>query len=308
MANGIIDRTGADALIPVELSGEVFSGIVESSCMLSLGKRLPDMTAKQLRLPVLNSLPGAYFVSGDTGLKRTTELDWTNKLIVAEEIAVIVPVPDAVLDDSGFDMWAHISPLVTQAFGQVIDRAILFGADKPASWPDGIVNQLTAAGKSIAATADPYADICGANGLISLVEQSGYMVTDFVGSIPARSLLRTAVDTAGQPLFRPAEGGAEYRIDGQPAHFPRNGAIDPAALSVLGGDFDQLVYAIRQDLTVKLLTEAVITDDQGKIIYNLPQQDMSALRFVMRLGWQLPNPKNPVGGANRFPFAMVKPA
>ena len=57
-----------------------------------------------------------------------------------------------------------------------------------------------------------------------------------------------------------------------------------------------------------MLDQAVISDAQGHIIHNLAQQDMVALRCVMRLGWQLPNPVTQIGGVSRYPFAVLTPA
>ena len=59
-----------------------------------------------------------------------------------------------------------------------------------------------------------------------------------------------------------------------------------------------------------MLTEAVIQDGSGTIVYNLAQQDMVALRAVMRLGWQLPNPINRVNtnASTRYPFSVLAPA
>ena len=104
-------------------------------------------------------------------------------------------------------------------------------------------------------------------------------------------------------------GGTAYELDGQRIEFPRNGAIDATKTLLIGGDWNQLVYAIRQDMTVTRSNQAVITDTSGKVIQNLYQQDMTALRFVMRLGWQLPNPINGINGtATRYPFGVLKPS
>ena len=315
MPVNMIDRTGANALIPVPLANQIFASVAENSAVLSLARRLPNMTAQQLRLPVMNMLPAAYFLAGDTDAKPTTKVTWENKVIVAEEVAVIVPVSENVLSDSAFDIWAAIQPFVSQAFGAVIDKAILYGTNKPTSWPTAIVPGATAAGNAIAmgTGANLYQDILGEDGVISLVEQDGYMVSGYIGAMSLRGMLRGVVGTDEHPLFAPGAGMRPpfdpYNLDGQPTIFPRNGAIDPTVSLLIGGDWTQAVYSIRQDLTYRMLTEATIKSSDGGEI-NLAQQDMVGLRFAMRLGWQLPNPINAINpnGTQRYPFAVLTPS
>ncbi|MBQ8508050.1 MAG: phage major capsid protein [Clostridia bacterium] len=307
--NEMITRTGAAALIPEEKSSQIIQGIVEDSAVLKLAKRLPNMSSKTLKMPVLGSLPYAYFVDGDTGMKQTTKVDWTNKIITAEEIAVIVPVADALLADAEYDIWAQIRPLVSQAFGQVIDNAILYGTNKPASWDDGIVTAATAKGNVVTATDDGFKDIMGPGGLISLVEEDGFLVNGYMGSMQSRAHLRGITDQNGQPLFRNGmNGGTTYALDGQRIEFPRNGSMNADGPLLIAGDWDNLVYSIRQDMTVTKTNTGVITDNDGKIIYNLYQQDMTALRFVMRLGWALPQAASALGATNPYPFAVLNKA
>ena len=274
-----------------------------------MATRLPNMTSSMLTVPVLSSLPMAYFVNGDTGMKQTTKAEWDSKIITAEEIAVIVPVPDAVLADSQFDIWGQVQPLVRQAFGKVIDNAILHGTNKPASWPTGIVTEAASKGKVVTATGDAYADIMESDGLIAKVEDSGFLVNGFLGSMKSRSYLRGARGEDGQPIFRAGmTDGTTYQLDGNRIEFPRNGAMAADGPLLIAGDWSKLVYAIRQDMTVTRTNQAVITDAEGKVVLNLYQQDMTALRFVMRLGWQLPNPVNSVGAANAYPFGVLNPS
>lgn len=105
----LIDRSGADTLIPEERAREIIQGVVTQSAVLSRGRRLPNMSSKTYKMPVLDMLPMAYFVNGDTGQKQTTKMAWDKKFITAEEIAVIIPIPEAVLDDSEYDIWYSLS-------------------------------------------------------------------------------------------------------------------------------------------------------------------------------------------------------
>ena len=65
----IIDRSGADSLIPVQEANEIIQGTITQSAVLSRGRKLANMTSKQYKVPVLDMLPIAYFVNGDTGQK-----------------------------------------------------------------------------------------------------------------------------------------------------------------------------------------------------------------------------------------------
>ena len=132
----------------------------------------------------------------------------------------------------------------------------------------------------------------GENGVIARAEACGYLPTGIMAAVQMRSKLRGLQDTAKRPLFMSdMQGAARYALDGIPMEFPMNGAWDPEQALLIIGDFSQLVYSIRQDVTYKILTEATIVDPTTKdVIYSLAQQDMVALRAVMRLGWEIPNP------------------
>lgn len=307
----IIDRSGAESLIPVQESNEIIQGVVTQSAVLSRGRKLPNMTSKQYKIPVLDMLPIAYFVNGDTGQKQTTKQAWDKKFIVAEEIAVIVPVPEAVLDDSDYDIWGEVKPRIVEAFGAKIDGAVLFDVDKPSTWRDGVVTTATKA-ESVVTLADGddlYDKIMGEKGVIAKVEESGYFVNGHMADISMRAKLRGLKDTTGQPIFKSdMQSGTTYTLDGSGMVFPNNGAFDKSKAMMISGDFSQLTYSIRQDITFKLFTEGVVQNTDGSIAYNLMQNDMIALRAVMRLGWEIPNPINALkkDKTKRCPFSIMK--
>ena len=308
----IITRSNLSGLIPEPVTREIIQGVTEGSAVLSMGRRLPNMSSKTQTLNVLDSLPMAYFVDGDTGAKKTTNQAWDKKKIYAEEIAVIVPIAEAVLDDADYDIWGEVRPRITEAFGKVIDAAILFGTNKPSTWRAGLVPSAVTAGNVVteSTTPDLYQEIMGESGLIAMVEESGFLPTGVMSAVKMRARLRALTDTTKQPIFKTdMQSGTRYALDGIAMDFPMNGAFDPTEALMIVGDFAQLTYAIRQDITFKVFTEGVVQNTDGTIAYNLMQNDMVALRAVMRLGWEIPNPINAfnASNANRFPFSVLKP-
>lgn len=311
--NNKVDRTGADALIPEEASREIIQGVPKYSSIMQLATKGQNMSRKQRRVPVLSTLPTAYFVDGDTGLKQTSQQAWANKYFEAEELAVIIPIPEAVLDDADYDIWGEIKPRIMEAFGIAFDQAVFYGINAPASWPTDILTSATNAGMvvTLGTGADLYDDLLGEDGVISAVENVGYMATGHVAAMSMRGKYRSLRDLNGQPLFKSAmQSSTSYELDGAPIFFPENGAMDPTRALQFSGNFKQLVYAMRQDITYKILDQAVIQDNTGAIVYNLAQQDMVALRAVMRLAWQVPNPINrlEVDEQYRYPIAALIPA
>ena len=146
--NNLTSRTDAAAMIPEEVSKEMLGKAVEQSAVLQLFRRVP-VSRNQVRFPILSALPTAYWVNGDTGLKQTTEVNWSNKFLNIEEIATIMPVPDNVLADVDMNVWDEAMPLLVEQFGRVLDAAVFFGTNAPSSFPDDINTAVTAASNNV---------------------------------------------------------------------------------------------------------------------------------------------------------------
>lgn len=305
--DSLISRTDAAAMVPEEVSNLMLTNLQNTSAALSMAQRIP-VARNQTRFPVLSALPLAYWVSGDTGLKQTTEAAWSNKYLNIEELAAIVPIPEAVLDDAGFDIFGAIRPLLEQAIGRALDATIFFGTSAPASFPTNIVAAAASAGNSVARGTNATA-AGGLSGdlsdVIGKLEADGYDATGAVGITTLKGRLRQVRDSNGNKL----DEVSSTEFYGAPIMYPMRGQwpTGSGAVELIAGDFGQLVIGVRQDMTFKVLDQAVIQDNSGNIVYNLAQQDMVALRVVFRAGWQVSNPINydQQTEASRYPFATL---
>ena len=332
-----IPSTGYGALIPEDFSREIFKGILNKSAALQLFPHR-TMSRMQQRLPVVSALPSAYWVAGDTGLKQTTAVQWANKWLVAEELAVIVPIPEKLLDDTDYDLWDEIRPLLEEAIAIALDEAIFFGVGKPASWPTAVVPAAIAAGNSVVRGASAVDVADDLNNVLATVEVDGFAANGWWMRPQFKATLRGLRDANKGFLFLPegpsnvgvanndalavsrsgstAAGGTRAGlVYGEPAYISYAGLSgfitattgQATQVEALTGDFSQGLLGVRQDMTFKMLDQSVIQDNTGAIIYNLAQQDLVAMRVVCRYGFQVPNPVSrlrPTEG-QRYPFGVL---
>lgn len=306
--NDILGRADvSDAHMPAQVIKDIIQEAPKSSVMLTRARKVPMSSAKT-KQPVLASLPEAYWVNGDTGLKQTSKTGWENLSMTAEELAVIVPIPDALIADAQVPLWDEIKPLIAEAFGQKIDAATLFGVDKPESWPDDVVKAAKAAGNTVTAYtgADLGVDVAQ---LAGKVAKQGYNVNGFLSEPGLNWELIGLRTEQGSPVYAPsiAEGQPDT-LYGRALDEVYSGGFDTTQAKMLAVDWSKFVIGVRQDITYDLFREGVITDASGKVLLNLMQQDTKALRVVMRVGYQVAAPMTRVSkGKKAFPAGVLLP-
>lgn len=330
----VIDR-GADAssLIPEDYAKGIIKAATEKSAVLQLCP-VKRMTRKQQRLSVLSAFPVASFVTGantDVGLKTTTQMSWANVFMTAEPVAAIVPIAEDLLEDADYDIWGEVKPALEEAIAAVIDAAVIFGAGAPASWTSpSIVSGAVAAGNTVNAGTgvDLAADI---NSALGAVESDGFYPDGFFWDLRERANLRGLRDANRQFLFNPAGPSntgvqnvgdrrmMEVGYQGEIFHLPSyTSALGLSSLTpgvsgntrYLTGDWDQARIGIRSDIRWKILDQATLLNPDGSVMFQLAQQDMVALRVVMRIAYVTPNPITRLNqtSSTRWPFAVVRVA
>lgn len=309
-----ISRADALALLARQDLDQIIKPDTASSAALAAFRTI-RMSAGTARMPVLSAIPTAGWVTDDvstdaTQTKPTSKATWANKDLIAEEMAVIVPVHENTLADSNFDIWGEVRPLVAQEFGRILDAAVFFGTNKPATWTDPALVPGAIAAKNYilegflpdgTASVDLAEDF---NEAFGLVEDDGFDVNSAFTGRFLRRRLRGLRDADGQPIYldalRTDQSTAE--IYGQALRYVTNGGWNQATATALVGDSSKVVIGIREDVQVKLLTEATV----GGI--NLAEKDMVALRFKFRVAFATAySTARPGGAPTDYPFAIIAP-
>ncbi|QIG61793.1 major capsid protein [Mycobacterium phage Juliette] len=300
-----ISRAEVATLIEEAYADTLLAAAKQGSTVLSAFQNVP-MGTKTTHLPVLATLPEAGWVSESAteaeGVKPQSKVTWADRTLVAEEIAVIIPVHENVIDDATVAVLTEVAELGGQAIGKKLDEAVLFGLDKPASWVSpALLPAAVAAGQAIE-TVDGQAnesDLVGAtNQAAELVALAGYAPDTLVSSLSLRYRVANLRDANGQLVFR------DESFNGFTTHFNRNGAWVPGSASALIVDSSRVKIGVRQDISVKFLDQATLGTGDNQI--NLAERDMVALRLKARYAYVLGNGATSMG-ANKTPVAAVTP-
>lgn len=328
---GIVDRSQPSRSarqIPETVANEIIKDVVEGSASLQLGNTF-RMRAYQHRMRVLKAFADAYWLHGDaddtrtgtgtgtqkdkdSAVKSRTSVEWDNVFITPEEIAVLVPVPDAWMDDSDIT-WEEIRSEVVRAFAKKVDQAILFGAGGvPSSFGPGLVPGAVAVGNTVDVGSGTTAGASNSThqdlglDIATLGENLDGQGYDLSGWATYRSFkwrLRRMRDQEGQPILSERDG--KFALYDEPLREVGNGSWDRDAAVLVGGEWDKLMIGIRQDIDFKVFDQAVLTDPStNAVVYNAVEQDGKVLRAVMRLGYAVPNPVKVLGGL--YPFYVLR--
>jgi HK97 family phage major capsid protein len=324
-SNLISRSSGSDALVPEPLSNEIFQELPKQSAALNLMAHMP-MSSKTQRVPVLDMLPVAYFVGGDTGMKQTTMQAWKGVQLVVEEIATIVPVPEAYLADADVDVWSQVQPRMIEAIGALIDSAVFWNSAKPTTWGQSIYDGAVAAGNIVQ---DGYLDSTGtepaddfAQSITALgyqMAQTGYIVKGFASEPGLGWRLRGLRSAQGVPIYEPdLQNGQGGNLYGYKLSEVDNGSWNQSKAVLLAGDWTKAVIGLRQDISFKMFDAGVISNDSGQVVMNLMQQDSVAMRLTLRMAYATANPVTIMqpnasidgtgGTTQRWPFGAIAAA
>ncbi|CAN5838022.1 phage major capsid protein [soil metagenome] len=315
-----ISRAEVASLIQDEFASEVITTAEATSAVIEAFPTVP-MGTKVRNMPVLAGTPVAKWVGESAtdpgGVKPTSEAIWGNKQLVAEEIAVIIPVHENVLDDATVAVLSELAREGGKAIGFGLDAAVLFGTAKPASWTSlDLHAAAVAAGQIFQVGATGTVNDLGGSILqaAGVVADAGYDPSDLFARKGLRYQLANLRNTDGTPIFigslsdTPGDNGAvqglsAHWITGQAHDGGAPGAAvpvwDPTVLALVVDD-SRVRIGIRQDVTVKFLDQATV----GGI--NLAERDMVALRFKARFAYVLADGLTN-DGADKTPVAAVTP-
>lgn len=301
-----ISRAEVATLIQEAYANDLLAAAKEGSTVLQAFPTV-SMGTKTTHMPVLATLPEAGWVSESAtaagGVKPSSEVTWEDRTLVAEEIAVIIPVHENVVDDATEAILTEIAQLGGQAIGKKLDQAVIFGTDKPASWVSpALLPSATAASqtKTVSGVNANKDDLVGSvNQVAEQVALAGYQPDTLLSSLALRYQVANLRDANGNLVFR------DESFAGFNTFFNRNGAWAPASASVVIADSTRVRLGVRQDITVKFLDQATL--GTGSSAINLAERDMVALRLKARYAYVLGNGATAAGSA-KTPVGAVVPA
>lgn len=306
-----ITRTTGAAELPEQLAADLIEAVQKESVILTMARKVPT-TTRDSRIPVVNSLPVASWVTGadpDTGLKSVTAMQILNQQLIAEELATICVIPQNVVDDAQYNMWEAVRPELAKSIARAYDQAVMFGVNAPTTFPPSLVAAATTAG--LVVSGDTFANATDNTALVleaaSLVSTQGYNVNRASVSPGWQFRVAAARTTAltnnpvGDEMFPLLLAGMPIRVN--PLWWPAPATNGPDAIVA---DWDMVIAGIRKDVTLEPFREGVITDATGKVIQNLMQNDLTAIRATFRAGYYLATPPTGYTVANPCPVGIVK--
>lgn len=293
-----ITRSDVSTLIQEAYAHDFLAHATKTSAVL---RAFPtkNLGTKTTNLPVLATKPHAGWVTESStqsqGVKPVAKVTWANKTLVVEELAVIIPVHENVIDDATTDVVADITRTGAEAIAYALDAAVIFGIGKPATW---VSKDLHTSGEDAGQIFGPAGN--AENDLAGCFLQSAESLAELYDptTVLARAGLKFRLAnlraTTGEPIYMQSLSSSPDMSDsiyGLNAYWV-SGTVDdgaggdslvwdPAVADAIVVDRSRVIIGVRQDIQVKFLDQAVVAG------VSLAERDMVALRFKARFAYCL---------------------
>jgi HK97 family phage major capsid protein len=206
-----------------------------------------------------------------------------------KKLAVIIPMSEEILEDSLINLTTLLGELVAEAISKEEDLQFFVGTGSP--WTGilkntsvNIVTMGTGDTSFLNVDADDLLDMQDATPTGAFAGAKYYMHRSIF------NVLRKLKDDDGNPIFQRATESTPGLLWEKPYElsdaFPAKGDTAEDTAFILFGNLKQgAIFGDKQQIRVKMLDQATITDTDGETTVNLAEQDMVALRFVERVGY-----------------------
>lgn len=283
-------------LVPDELRAEIlriaedFYGVARRE-MLYLPFTGPGNTRK---IPTLASSVTVYWTD-ESSAKHGTNPTFGLVTQTLKKLAAIVPFTEELIEDSAVNVTQLVAQLFAEAVAKEEDAQFFMGSGSP--WTgilkNGSVNvvELGAGEGFTDITADDLLDMIDATPAGALAGAKFYLHRHALSVIrKLRADAVTAGDGKGDYIFQRPGAGLPGLIWDYPYELveslPDNTTTGVnVPLLAFGNLRLAAVFGDKQQIRVKLLDQATITDGDGSTTINLAMQDMIALRMEERVGY-----------------------
>lgn len=306
---------------------DVLQGIFETqsaynSILMSLGTKM-DVGKKETIIPISGTLPVAEFVektgtqatptagtypavaatdAPDIGYKPVSNVTFSDKRLILEKIAVIIPLSDCTMEDldSPATLEEYIRRKAEEAIAKRFDQAAVLGINAPATYGAGLVQRAVTAGNvaTVAPTATDAQKLAALDEAFSKVEDAGFEVDGVAAQTKFKGIFRKAITNSNVLV-------TADMITGKPAYSYSGVPITTAIILngteylAVAGQWKNVYWGIRDEFQISTANTGEIVNADGTT-YNLFQQDMTAIRVVLRIGYTV------LADSTAFPLAVVQ--
>jgi len=278
-----INRTTNSMALPSDLSQEVIQKTQDESAIMRLARPIA-LPGRGVTIPVITGDPEAAWVA-ETASKPVSNGTPATKLMTAYKIAVIETFSKEFVRDAQALYDALVARL-PKSLAAVFDSTVVGATQAPGNNFDTFAN--CTAQSILNANNGTYLGLVAADGDIAA---HGGIMNGLALSAQAKSLLLSAVDTTGRPIFlASAKEGVVDKVLGVDTYFNKNlykagdsSTSTPATVGI-AGDWSQAMYGTVAGVEISFSDTATLTS--GNTTINLWQQNMVAVRAEIEVGFR----------------------